>query len=95
MDPRMDLLPKPRPESPVFCSQCRWFEWESYDFGGIETCHAPINCKHNYKYQNIERILKPEERNKHNRCSAFEQKLTVWMFLTALYYTIKAHVLKN
>jgi hypothetical protein len=74
-DPRMNLLPTKRGKPPVFCHNCRWFNWDSHDFGGWEYCNAPINMKHTYKYPHVEREMSPSQRNKRNKCSAWEPKL--------------------
>lgn len=81
MDPRHKLLPNPAPTPPVFCQDCKWYFHDSCDFGGWEECNAPINRKHTYLRPEAKRHMSPEQRNKNNKCGAFEWKITWWDIL--------------
>lgn len=70
----MKLLPNPRPQPPVFCKDCKWYTFEISEWGGWEDCNAPVNLKDSYAQPKVIRVMKPRQRNRRNKCSAFEPK---------------------
>ena len=94
MNTQHKLLPQPRkePYKPVYCRDCKWYTTNDinldeigYSYGGEDECDAPVNWAGNYHRPRAYRIMRPQARNKQNRCGAFEPRITLFQWFTNLF----------